>query len=318
MRTHDGLNLFVRVDGPDDAPLTVILAHGWVEDHDFWRYQVRDLRAAHGHDLRIVSYDHRGHGASDETPHDDATIVNLGRDLSAIIDTYAPKGDLVMAGHSMGGMTIMELSATRPELFAERVAGVMFVSTSAGRLDTVTLGLPKTGQRVKHQIPKILALRSRTLSHGRRRRAPVIETIIARRFLFGEPMRLRDQMLIVESLIHCPATTMSGFFADMMEHERHSNMGVLAGIPTSVLVGERDLLTPVAHSRRLAAAVPGSRLILAPGAGHMLPLERDDLVSTELLKLIEPALAKHAAAPLLTMVPQEASASRVSEPASAR
>ena len=58
----------------------------------------------------------------------------LGRDLDAVLRALAPDGPLVLVGHSMGGMTIMALAEQRPELFAERVAGVALLSTSAGEV----------------------------------------------------------------------------------------------------------------------------------------------------------------------------------------
>lgn len=293
MRTHDGLTLHVRADGPADAPLTVLLAHCWTSDHDSWRYQVRDLRATFGHGIRIISYDHRGHGLSEMTSRATATVENLGRDLADLIDLHAPHGDLVLAGHSIGGMTIMELARVRPSLFATRVKGVAFISTSGGGLNAVTLGLPELGDRIKDGIPYVLAFRSRTLSKKRRLRAPIIESMIVRRFLFGDQMRLRDHMLTVEGIVNTPSHSMTGFFEDLMTHERHEHLATaLAGIPTVVLVGERDLLTPPAHARRLAHAIPGARLIISPGAGHMLPLERDRHVSDLLEHLVSRALER--------------------------
>jgi pimeloyl-ACP methyl ester carboxylesterase len=287
MRTHDGLALHVQVEGPEHAELTVVLAHCWTSDHDSWRYQVRDLRTAYGSGIRIISYDHRGHGASDETPEHTATVDNLGRDLSDLIDAYAPAGELVLAGHSLGGMTIMALAERRPELFTERVAGVVFVATSGGGLDSVTLGLPEVGARAKAQIPRMLALRSRMLSRRRRRRAPVIESLVARRFLFGDDMRLRDHMLAVEGIINTPAASMCGFYKDLMTHDRHAPLGVLADVPVHVLVGAKDRLTPPSHARKLAEAIPGARLTVVPGAGHMLPLECDRLVSSTLVEVVD-------------------------------
>ncbi len=299
MRTHDGLNLHVRVDGPGDAPVTIVLSHGWTEDHDVWRYQVRDLRDRFDHAVRIVTYDMRGHGRSDESSLSGATIANLAQDLGDIIDQFAPRGRLLLAGHSLGGMTLMELSVIRPDLF-ERTIGVLFVNTSAGQLSEVTLGLPRTGSRLKAQLARGLALRARTLTRKQRLRAPRIESMVARRFLFGDTWRLRDHMLVVESLVNCPPSTMRGFFDDMMKHERHANLSVLEGIPTRVLAGEKDLLTPVSHSRRLATAIPGARLVVTPGCGHMMPLERDAHVTQTLAEMVQPALEAATAAPYAT------------------
>jgi pimeloyl-ACP methyl ester carboxylesterase len=206
-----------------------------------------------------------------------------------VIAMHAPTGKLVLAGHSIGGMSIMALAGHLPELF-DRVVGVVFVATSSGELDTVTLGLPEMGPFLRAQIPRILALRSRTLTKRARRRAPVIERQVVRRFLFGRPMRLADAALTVDGIISCSSATMVGFYEDCMHHDRAADLKVLDGIPTQVLVGTRDVLTPPSHARRIADHVDGAVLTVVPDAGHMLPLERDELVSGVLIRLIRPHL----------------------------
>jgi pimeloyl-ACP methyl ester carboxylesterase len=81
-----------------------------------------------------------------------------------------------------------------------------------------------------------------------------------------------------------------GLYEDLMEHSRLHACKVLASIPTHVLVGDHDLLTPVEHAERLADAIDGATLTVVPDAGHMLPLERDELVSETLAGLIRPHL----------------------------
>ena len=290
MRTHDGLELAVRLRGSDDARVTVVLAHCWTADMDDWHYQVRDLLDSFGHDVRIVTWDHRGHGASDPAPARACTIENLGRDMADVIDLHAGNGRLVIAGHSIGGMATLALAEQRPDILA-RTDGVLFVSTSSGDLDSVTLGLPEAGRWVKAQIPRVLAARARLLSRKVRRRSPRIEAEVVHRFLFGRPMRLRDCGLVIDQLINCPPATMAGFYRDFMTHDRAAALPAFDGIPARVLVGDRDVLTPVAHARRIAAGIDTARLVIAPGAGHMLPLERDRLVSEELDGLVTGALA---------------------------
>lgn len=289
MRTHDGLRLSVVTYGPDDAPLTVFLAHCWTLNRHGWDYQVRDLMQEFGHRIRIVTWDHRGHGESDPVARKHATVENLARDWSDLIDHLAPEGPLVLAGHSIGGMALMQVAASRPELF-ERVVGTAFVSTSSGELDTVTLGLPETGPFLRAQIPRVLDLRSHTLSRRARRRAPIVERLLIRRFVFGRPMRLADAALAVEGLISSPGHTVVGFYKDFMTHDRADALEVLRGIPTQVLVGTRDVLTPPSHARRIVEHAPGAVLTVVPDAGHMLPLERDALVSGVLIRLIRPHL----------------------------
>ena len=289
MKTHDGLELAVCPRGPDDAPVTVVLAHCWTADTEDWQYQVRDLLDRFGHDVRILTWDHRGHGESDPAPLPSCTIENLGRDMADVIDRYAGSGRLVIAGHSIGGMATMALAEQRPDILG-RTDGVLLVSTSCGDLDQVTLGLPEAGRWVKAQIPRVLAARARLLSRRVRRRNPWIESQVVHRFLFGQPMRLRDCGLVIDQLISCPPATMEGFYRDFMSHDRGAALARFDGIPTRVLVGDRDVLTPVDHARRLAAGIASARLMIAPGAGHMLPLERDRLVSDELVELVTASL----------------------------
>lgn len=289
MKTFDGLRLDVRTYGPEDAPVTVVLAHCWTFNQTDWHYQVRDLLQEFGHRIRIVTWDHRGHGGSDPVTRAEARISNLARDMSDVIDTYAPNGKLVLAGHSIGGMTMMALAELRPELF-QRVVGAAFIATSSGAIDTVTLGLPEMGPLLRAQIPRMLAFRSRTLTRRARRRAPIIERQVMTRFVFGRPLRLADVALAVEGLINSPGDTVVGFYNDCLLHERTDALKVFDGIPTHVVVGTRDVLTPPTHARRIADNIAGAVLTVVPDAGHMLPQERDQLVSGVLSKLVRPHL----------------------------
>lgn len=289
VQTSAGIELAVSVYGAPDAPLTVLLSHCWTLNQHDWHYQVRDLLAEFGHGVRIITWDHRGHGESTKVPAAQCTIDDLAADMADLVDTLAPDGPLLLAGHSIGGMTLMALAEQRPDII-RRTVGVVFVSTSAGEMNTVTLGLPEMGETLRAQIPRMLALRSRTLSRRARRRAPIVERTVMRRFVFGHPMRLVDAALAVEGLISCPAATVRAFYEDCIRHDRLAALEVFAGLPVVVLVGTHDLLTPPAHARRIADHIPGSELVVAPDAGHMLPLERDQLVSGTLIRLARPHL----------------------------
>jgi pimeloyl-ACP methyl ester carboxylesterase len=287
LHTADGLRLHVDVTCDDDAEVTVVLAHGWTQSSETWRYQVRDLPGAAGTRLRMVRYDHRGHGRSDGTAEADATVENLATDLGRVIDELAPEGPLVLAGHSMGGMAMMALAEQRPELFAERVVGALFVSTSGGGLDRVTLGLPRRmGERMRNRLPRLLAARARMLSRRRRRRPPTIESQVVRRFLLGRPKRLADHRVVLTDLVATPADSMCGFFSDLMRHDRSAALAALETVPTRVMVGDCDRLTAPGHARRLAESMPWAELDVLPGAGHMLPLERDGAVTEALAAMV--------------------------------
>ncbi|MFK4087869.1 alpha/beta fold hydrolase [Kribbella sp. NPDC020789] len=141
--TTDGIRLNVETTGPDDAPVTVLLVHGWTCSTRAWHHQVSGLPQVLGSQaVRVVTYDHRGHGQSDPAPAGSLRIAQLADDLVTVLDKVVGDGPVVYAGHSMGGMTLMELADSRPELFGSRIKAAALVSTSSGQVARGALGLP--------------------------------------------------------------------------------------------------------------------------------------------------------------------------------
>src|SRR3954453_23299736 len=136
VRTDDGVDLHVEVDENPDSQLTVVLAHGFTARMAEWELQREALRPR----ARLVLFDQRGHGRSGWTKLTKATIDRTGRDLGEVLDATTPEGPVVLAGHSMGGMSVMALARQRPELFGTRVVGVFLLATSAGGLVESGLG----------------------------------------------------------------------------------------------------------------------------------------------------------------------------------
>ena len=110
----DGVQLHVEVSGPADAPVTVVLLHGWCLDRRTWHHQIAALETLTENAPRIITYDTRGHGRSGSTRLRSATLGQLGDDLAEVLRRFAPTGPVVLAGHSMGGMAIMEYAHTHP------------------------------------------------------------------------------------------------------------------------------------------------------------------------------------------------------------
>ncbi len=148
MRLADGTDLHVVVDGPDDAPVTVVLVHGWTLDATTWG-PVAALLARRG--ARVVRHDHRGHGRSSAVDPATMTLEQLADDLAAVVAETAPDGPLVLAGHSMGGMTLMALAERHPDVVA-RAKGIALVATAAGGLADTTFGLPAASAPVLRAV----------------------------------------------------------------------------------------------------------------------------------------------------------------------
>ncbi|MEU3299702.1 alpha/beta fold hydrolase [Streptomyces sp. NPDC006678] len=112
IRLPDGAEVTAYLDGPADAPLTVVLVHGLSVTADLWRVHTQHL-ADRG--MRVVRYDQRAHGRSTRGTAR-ITLEGLADDLAHIIERLAPHGPLALAGHSMGGMILQTLTMLRPDL----------------------------------------------------------------------------------------------------------------------------------------------------------------------------------------------------------
>ena len=282
-------------------PLTVVFCHGYCLNQDSWHFQ----RAAFREGLRLVFWDQRSHGRSERSRShlagQPAGIDQLGGDLKAVIDAVAPTGPLVLVGHSMGGMTVMALADQHPELFAERVAAVALIGTTSGSWSGVTLGLPWYGAKVLHRLaPGVLKAlgRQRDLVERSRRLGSDLTSAVYRKFSFGtedvDPAVERFAQRMLEAT---PIDVVAEFFPAFALHEKKAALAAFRDIPTLVLGGTRDLLTPPAHSEAIAAELPDAELVIVQDAGHLVMLERPDLVNTQLALLLEQA-ARRSGAPL--------------------
>ncbi|KAB1141377.1 alpha/beta hydrolase [Streptomyces luteolifulvus] len=269
----DGARLHVEVHGADDAP-AVLLAHGWTCSTAFWAAQIRELAADH----RVIAYDQRGHGRSPASPA--CGTEALADDLEAVMAaTLAPGEKAVVAGHSMGGMTVLAASA-RPG-FREHAAAVLLCSTGSSRLVAESRVVPIRAGRLRTLLTKrILGSRAPL--------GPV--TPPARRILKYATMGPGSAPHMVEAcarIVHaCPRKVRYAWsqVLDLLDLD-HGVRELRA--PTAVVVGTADRMTPPVHARSLAAALPVCLGVTElPGLGHMTPVEAPELVSGKIRELV--------------------------------
>ncbi len=137
--TADGLSLATTQIGPETADLTVILLHGLMGDSGSWQRQTSHLTSSHT-DIRIIAYDQRGHGRSGRGCTRSNTLGQLARDLDAVIDATAASGQIVLIGHSMGAMTILQYLQHQQARNVDRIAGVGLIAPAVADITRYGLG----------------------------------------------------------------------------------------------------------------------------------------------------------------------------------
>ncbi|UOZ09711.1 MULTISPECIES: alpha/beta fold hydrolase [unclassified Amycolatopsis] len=288
----DGTPLSVEEIDPEDGgepELTVVGVHGFALSRRCFHFQRRDLAKLRLPRVRQVYYDHRGHGLSGAASAENSTIEQLARDLDVVLRSLVPTGPIVLVGHSMGGMVIMELAAEFPQLFADRVAGVAFIATAAGEVGA--RGLPRSLLSKYNPLTRAaggLAGWQPGLVEFVRAAGGQLTRQAVRRLAFGSrdvAPRLVDFML--EMLEVTPVRGLVNFVDTLGSHNRYAALAGLKTAEVLVLGGDSDRFTPFAHAERIASELPDAELVRVRGAGHMVLLEQPDLVTSHLIDLLQ-------------------------------
>jgi pimeloyl-ACP methyl ester carboxylesterase len=297
VKTDDGVGLHAEVDEiapyangtrPDPRQPTVVFVHGYALNLDCWHYQRQELRGK----FRMVFYDQRSHGRSERSPRKHATIDQLGDDLATVLAELVPRGKVVLVGHSMGGMSIMAFAERHPEVFAERVAGVGLIATTAGKLRphrTLSPFIPdRLGEVVAPRLITALA-NAPELVDSARKRGSNIGFLVADRFAFGGEAPAAQVEFLDEMLAGTPMQVLAEFFPGFSSLDKFGVLASFATVPTTIICGTKDKLTSLGHSRKMASMIDGARLVECPGAGHMVIFEARDLVNAALGQLFTAA-----------------------------
>ncbi|TNM36670.1 alpha/beta hydrolase [Nocardioides albidus] len=291
--TGGAVDRLLRRTKDGTPPVTVVFVHGFCLNLDCWHFQ----RAAYRGLVRAVYYDQRSHGRSGNSDREHSTIEQLARDLHRVLEEVVPEGPVVLVGHSMGGMTIVALAEEHPELIGSRVVGVGLISTTAGGLDPSRMLLPMLPARLAGPLAGG-AVRTLHLGHraidSLRRAGSAVATVATDRFAFGTDVPRGYVEFVDEMLAATPFEVVADFFPHFAGLDKFDFVEVLSRVPTSVICGTADRLTSIGHSRKLQSRIHGARLLECDEAGHMVIMERHELVNAELDQLITAASARAA------------------------
>jgi 3-oxoadipate enol-lactonase len=250
-----GVNLAVEVRGEGPA---VLFIHGYPLDHTIWRNQIDALEG-----YRRIAPDLRGMGESD-APDLGYGMSIYAADLAALLDALGVD-EVILCGLSMGGYVAFEfLRKWRP-----RVRGLILMDT-----------------RAEADSPDALRARDATAAMARERGAGAVADAMLPKVL--SPATMEGKPDIVERvrglMAGTPVSGIVGALASMRDRPGSEPLlPSLNGLPTLIVVGEADSLTPADGARSMAQAIPGAQLAVVPDAGHLPPVEQP-AATTEILR----------------------------------
>ncbi|MGH9135421.1 MAG: alpha/beta fold hydrolase [Acidimicrobiales bacterium] len=260
--TPDGGRLHIEECG---AGRPVVLLHGHGSHLGIFAPLATRLAAA---GRRVVAVDHRGFGRSSAAPPTFG-FAGLVDDAAAVLDELDLR-DAVVVGHSMGGVVALGLAVERAEVVADRVSALVLINSSAR--GPANRPLPRA---------KAVALDwSWTELVGRHPRHGLVLT----RANFGVEARRSHVVAAREIGFASPAARRQGLTRRLLGIDLTERLGDVQ-VPVLVLAGAADRVVAPIESERIAELVPGARLEVFRGAGHMLPIERSAQVAEHIVRL---------------------------------
>lgn len=236
------------------GPETIVFGHGYLMTHRMWREQIRALAPRY----RCLAFDWRGQGQSEVTRGGYA-IPDLARDAAAFIRAVAG-GPVHYVGLSMGGFVGFHLGAEHAD-----------VVRSLTLLDTRAAPEP-LANRLRYYAMLVTA---RTLGYG-----AVIDRVLP--LMFGATSMREREALVREWTPVIESNPLPGVFRSGFGVFGRPDVGpslATVTVPTLLGAGAEDTVTPPVCVERAAAAIPGSRLVTFPAAGHSSPLEAPEAVT---------------------------------------
>jgi YbgC/YbaW family acyl-CoA thioester hydrolase len=250
-----GVNLAVEVRG--DGP-AVMFVHGYPFDHTIWRDQIDGLEG-----YRRIAPDLRGMGQSD-APDLGYGMAIYAADLAALLDALGVD-EVILCGLSMGGYVAFEFLRN----WRSRVRGLVLLST-----------------RAEADTPEGRRARDAAAAVARERGPSAVAEVMLPKVMSPATIAGRPEVVerVRELMAGTPVSGLVGALAAMRDRSgSESLLPTLASLPTLVLVGEMDGLTTPDEARAMAQLIPGARLTIIRGAGHLPPVEQP-AATTEALR----------------------------------
>ena len=261
-----GSELNVDEIGPQSSESGAVFLHGFCLDRTIWHHQMTALNSGHRH----LYYDARHHGISEGegVPTD---MALLAADLKAVVD-QSGLSRIVLVGHSMGGMTMLEFCRQYPDYLGERVKGLVLVNTTYTDALKTVFGAEVIGplERVSGQTFKVSqSSRANELLF----RGGDFSYLLVKMFGFG-PSPSPSQVEYVQRLLACfPSPPLIDMMTTLRNFDAEEALAKI-DVPVLIVAGGDDRITTVRASKRIAEDIEDSRLVVFDNTGHMSMMER--------------------------------------------
>lgn len=274
VHASDGVRLACRDYGDPTADRTVVFLHGLCLSQLSWDHHIGYVLRRYGGAVRVISYDHRGHGGSQPAPVCTYRLEQLADDLGQVLTDLEIGGSVSLVGHSLGAMVALAYLGRRHDTRAVDPAGLVLVATAAGRLTERGLGrlLATPG------LAGLCRLAEHTPAQALRAATAPLCVALGRWSGRGQTHGAALAAVASAALMTTPVSTAVGFLPALRDFNAHAGLGAIRA-RTVVVSGSADLLTPPQRSRELADKIPGAVHVCVPGAGHMLAQQAPHVVA---------------------------------------
>jgi pimeloyl-ACP methyl ester carboxylesterase len=262
--------------GDRDAVPQIVFVHGWMGTHHVWDWVVQAL---HGK-AHMVTFDLPFHGQSGAPQPDGIDLDFFGDTLMHVIDDVVPSGPIVLVGHSLGGMIVLNCLRQHGNRLAGRLSATVLVSTAASFDDTKTA-------LVRATRPVFGAVESHVRHMFQRGAGRVLRAAIARDtdliWLFARRVQGRHAQPaithgIIEAIGAAHPEALTALAPAVVTLSEQAGLNVAATRPLCVIAGSDDWLTPLSVTTALSHAA-GAELVVLDGIGHVAPKEAADQVT---------------------------------------
>ena len=257
--TIGGTSLNVMDEG-SGSPL--VLVHGFPLDHSMWRGQIDGLSAQ----FRVIAPDLRGFGQS-RSEDEIVTMAQFADDMAAMLDALEITEPITFCGLSMGGYIGWQFV----KLHRNRVAKLIQCDTKTkADTDEVRATRLKAADHVLANGPEALV-------------ATMMPKLFADTTIANQPEVVQATR---EVMLSTAPSAIAAAQRGMAERPDATDEMSKLDVPTLILVGEHDAISPPDEMREIANAIPGAKFVQIDGAGHMAPLEDPPAVNAAILEFL--------------------------------